>query len=128
MGKVTKRENERRQQAVLQFFLSDPEATGDEAQRALVSGRLLGVIGPPMGIGLLHRLQRQAREMARKGVTAPAPPRPAAPSTSPDAMAALRKATEGVQKALVALPDITEVTISRSAARVSRQAIQQEQL
>jgi hypothetical protein len=40
MPHLTRRESEDRQQALLNFFLQNPSATGDEGQKALIDGRL----------------------------------------------------------------------------------------
>lgn len=128
MPLMTRRESEERQAAVLRFFVENPTATGDEAQRALESGRLLGgKKQPPLGQGLLFKLKRQASELASKGVK---PSAPKAPSTlSGPQLQMLRERSHELQKMLADLPDgVAELHISRDGVKVVRLTTTEEDI
>jgi hypothetical protein len=72
MAAMTRRESEERQNGVRRFFMENPRATGEEAQRALTSGRLTARKDqPPMGLGMLVRVQREARAATLRGEQPP---------------------------------------------------------
>jgi hypothetical protein len=123
MAALTRRESEERQAAVLRFFMESPTATGEEAQRALINGRLTGKKGPPMGNGMLHRLQRQAHDLAVKGARPPEAPvaRGDSAALDADALQALRESAHEVQRLLAESPgSVVEVHITRDGVRVVR--------
>jgi hypothetical protein len=121
---LTRKESEERQQAVLRFFVENPRATGEEAQRALSSGLLTGKQGqPPMGLGMLFRLKRQAEAMAAKDDTPPE--RPArmngGAQLSEEQTQALRESARGLQRLLSEMPDtVLGVNVTREGVRVVR--------
>jgi hypothetical protein len=126
MAKVSRRESEQRQQAMMNFFLSNPTATGEEGQAALISGKLTGSKGPPMGVGMLFRIQRQARQLARQGVMSG--PQGDGAALSPGDLAELRKASGVIARVLAGLPGVKEVIIDRSGPRLVRHAVKEERL
>jgi hypothetical protein len=130
MAALSRKESEERQQAVLRFFVDNPRSTGDEAQRALTSGRLLGKKGqPPMGLGMLFKLKRQAETMAARGVRLPEPPRAADSQLTEEQLAALRDRGHELQKLLSELPEaVIEVHITRDGVRVVRLKATEEEL
>jgi hypothetical protein len=125
---LTKKKSAARKAAVLQFFLTHPDATGDEAQEALAGGKLTGEKGPPLSQSLLYELRRQAHEqLARhRQVGLVGAPTGAAPSG--EALAALRHGVTQVQKALASLPDVSQVIVGRDGAQVIRLEPRRESL
>lgn len=123
---MTRKESEERQEAVLRYFLENPRATGEEAQRLLTIGRLLphrGKEQPPMGLGMLYRVKRKAEDMARKGFRPEAQaPRLILDGKPDDAqMQALRQRAQELQDALSKMPDgVLEVRVSRNGVSVVR--------
>ena len=118
---VTRHASEERQAAVLKFFLENPSATGEEAQRALTLGRLVGEKGqPPMGTGMLFRLQRQAHDMRRKSQLPP--PLGGTPAQLDEAgVRLLRERALQLQELLAKAPGgVTEVHVSKDGVRVVR--------
>jgi hypothetical protein len=140
MAAMTRRESEERQQAVLRFFMEHPTATGDEAQKALISGRLTGKKGPPMGIGMLFRVKRQAESLARSGAPLPPAPAPApevfrAPAVpahvggNNDELEMLRERVRELQRLLANAPGgVVEIHITRDGARMVRLRPSEEEL
>jgi hypothetical protein len=126
MPKLTRRESDQRKQAILRFFISNPCATGEEAQRALASGKLTGRAEQPMGIGLLFRIKRQA-EVSDAGKRNGAAPPLSADATG-EATAELRDLVAKAQTVLLQLPDVAEVRITRSGAKVIRSVTREEPL
>jgi hypothetical protein len=129
MAALTRRESEDRQKAVLRFFMENPRATGEEAQLALTSGRLTGKNdSPPMGLGMLYRLKREAEVMAARQVN----DTPAAAGTpvphNGEKLEALRKLAHDVKELLAALPDVVEVHIRREGSRIVRLRATEEEL
>lgn len=122
---MTRRDSEARRQAIYEFFLKNPGATGDEAQAALRAGKLAGIEkgGPAMSIGQLYALRRKAAE-----TTALAAPPVAPTMDSGPALAELREAVRRAQAALAKLPDVSEVHITRSGARLVRLTPREEPL
>jgi len=126
---LTRRDSEERQQALLNFFLSRPDATGEDGQRALVGGSLLGKKGPPMGLHMLFRIKRQADQLRSTGAAQVANvPSAVSPSKIGPILAELRELAAKLQKALESLPDVTEVKISRTGMRIVRLRAQEETL
>jgi len=134
VASLTRRESIERQQAVLDYFLSEPFATGDEAQQALISGKLTGATSPPMGLGMLFRIKRRAEEMRRGATTAgTAPSAPglqpdARPGRSPPTLENLRDATTRLQRVLAEMPDVAEVRVTARDAKVVRNVVTEESL
>lgn len=134
---LTRRESDERKQAVIRFFIENPRATGEEAQAALTSGRLTGRQGqPPMGLGMLFGLQRQAREMAAKGIKPTDLPAPALPvqmngahDSSERQFQALRECARELQNVLSQMPEtVLEVNVTRERVRVVRMQKTAEEL
>lgn len=139
---LTRRESEERQQAVLRFFIESglspdgtkTRATGDEAQRALTTGRLTGKKDqPPMGLNMLYRLQRQAVDHLKKGK--PLPPAPVPPPAHPVPYApapvieALRSRTKELEAILNnGSSDVVEIHITRDGVRIVRMQPTEEKL
>jgi len=130
---MTRRESGERQEAVLQFFLDNPRATGEEAQTQLTLGRLVPSHGkdqPPMGLHMLFRIKRRAEEITKRGglqANEPAlhfPPTShsnGADSKNEDQMNALRERTREVQELLVKMPPgVLEVHVSRGGIKILR--------
>lgn len=113
---MTRRQSEERKAAVLRFFSEHPDATGDEAQAALTSGRLTGKAGPPIGLGVLYELKRRA------GETHPVPPRTAVepPRAGAQDRGRLRELARALQEELRLHPDVSEVLVTPTGARVTR--------
>ncbi len=131
MAALSKRQSTERQQGVLNYFLTHPEATGDEAQKALIDGKLTGSKGPPMGIGLLFKLKRQAEDLRRKGAATGSPPRPGAPAEPPapsGGIEELRALTARLQRLLSTMPDVAELRITSVGAKVVRTLLREETL
>jgi hypothetical protein len=128
MAALTRKESEERQQAVLNYFMANPLATGDEAQRALVSGQLTGKKTVPMGIGMLFRLKRQAEQLLKSGTAQVAAIKPMAPEQAAPILAELREAAARLQKVLAKLPEVAEVRVSRADVIVTRTVVQEERL
>lgn len=126
MAKLTRREIDERKQAVLNYFLAHPRATGDEAQRALTAGKLTGNKGPPMGFGMLFRLKREAEAQLRSG-RVPTVAAPLAQERSEN-LNGLRDAAAEIQELLAKLPNIAEVRVSRASVTVVRTVTQEETL
>jgi hypothetical protein len=124
---LTRAHSEAREQAVLRFFLENPRATGDEAQKALVSGRLTGEKGPPMGIGRLFKVKRQAELLVKDGANAVSA-RPMAPEHAAPLLTELRNLTGKMQTVLQSLPDVAEVRVTRAGAIVVRSVTREEPL
>lgn len=116
---MTRREAQARRDAVLKYFREHPDATGDEAQEALSSGKLTGKKGPPLGLGVLYEL----RKIARSGST-PATGR----SFTSDGIEELRRRAAAIQEALQEADDIVEVSITRDGARIVRLERKNEKL
>jgi hypothetical protein len=130
----------------LTYFIENPRATGEAAQKALVSGKLDGKEQPPMGIGLLFKIKRQAeaialhesrgmsRDAAVKLVTeesklkAGRDEAPVVAKEAAQAIFALREAAAVVQELLGRLDDIHEVRISRAGASVIRRVTREDAL
>lgn len=134
MASISRKDSEERQRAVLRFFMENPSATGEEAQRALVSGRLLSHKGKnqmPMGLGMLFRLKRQAEMSAKKGERPPEAPMfklNGGPLTE-DQLRALRNSGHELQRLLSELPaTVLEVHITRDGVRVVRMQQTEETL
>jgi hypothetical protein len=129
---LTRRESEERQAAVLRFFIENPRATGDEAQSALTRGRLPGLQKdqPPMGLGMLFRLKRQAEEQVRKAlVPARVAPAPAPAALTEPQLQALRDRAYELQKLLQASGDgILELHVTREGVRIVRLRPTEEKL
>jgi len=124
--KLTRKKSATRRQAVLDFFVAHPDATGDEAQAALMSGKLTGERGPALSIGVLYELRKRALEQVASFA---APTARLAGATPPsEALAQLRQSVALVQKTLGQLPDVAEVIIGRDGARLVRMEPRQEAL
>jgi hypothetical protein len=121
--KMTRKAAEKRQQAVLDFFLRNPAATGDEAQLALSGGKLTGEKGPTMSVGMLYSLRKRALSMLPAGGSARV-----VDSMSGDQLAKLRERARELQEMLAKLPDVSGVTITRDGARVVRTKVEEEAL
>lgn len=127
MAALSRRESESRQQAVLNFFMTNLGATGDEAQKALLSGKLTGKADAKMGIAMLFKIKRQAEKLvsggkAQTGLSV-VPTEKAGPM-----LAELRELVSKMQHALAAIPDVTEVHITRSSAKIVRTVAREEAL
>jgi hypothetical protein len=127
MNSMTRAESERRAQAVLKFFMENPRATGDEAQKALTSGRLTGEKGPPMGIGRLFKVKRQAEQLVASG-TRQVSAAPIAAEHAGPLLSKLRGLTGEMQELLGRLPDVSEVRVTRAGATVLRSVTKEEPL
>jgi hypothetical protein len=127
MDRLKRRQVEERYSAVLAFCVAHPDATGDEVQEALINGQLTGKKGPPMNIGQLYRLKRQALQLSQSG--APVAPAPVTPlHKNGDVVKALRELVAQVQKVLATDPAIAELNITRSGARIVRTELRGESL
>jgi hypothetical protein len=130
MPGLSRREAEERQQAVLDYFLKNPRATGDEAQCELMNGRLTGRKGPKMGIAMVFRLKRQAEDLLRRGtaMVSATPATALSPEQAAPVLASLRELTAKVQTLLDKLPDVAEVRITRGDAKAIRQVTREDDL
>jgi hypothetical protein len=138
MASLTRRASEERQQAVLRFFIENPTATGEEAQRALRSGRLLPDRGrdqPPMGLGMLFRVKRQAKSMAAQGIRPNVATRTASQPLTQSAqlndeqLQALRDRGRHLQELLSKMPEtVLEVHVSRHGVSILRAQTTKEDL
>lgn len=129
MAALTRRESEERRRGVLNWFLAHPDATGDEAQRALINGQITGKKGPPMGIGALYDIKREADRMRTQGAIALSSS--AAPVNTEQAgvaLAELRDLASKLQALLSQLPQITEVRVTREGASMMRAVTREEKL
>ncbi len=113
---ASRRENEQRKAALLAFFRENPDATGDEAQEALKSGKLTGKRGPAIGLGVLYELRKQAREGVPAPLASPLPP------ADPVRLQHLRELASQLQRELDGAGDIVSVTITRDGTTVRRVA------
>ena len=137
MPAIPRRENEERQKAVLNFFLADPTATGDEALRALVSGRLLphGTKDKKgrqktMGQKRIFGLKKKAEAIRRGGEKPPpASVRLPPPPGGPVSIATVRSRALEIQQALAGLPgDVVEIIITRDGLKMKRLEPREEDL
>lgn len=115
--RLTRKKSEERKEAVLSFFLKNPAATGDEAQAALVSGKLTGEKGPEIATGMLYELKKQASSM-RAGLRQT--DSAAGQSTADQDLAELRARARELQGILARLDGIAEVSITSDGATVRR--------
>jgi hypothetical protein len=131
---LTRRDSEERHRAVLKYFLTNPSATGDEAQKALTSGALTGKSGPPMGIGMLFRLKRQSEALRRDDpkeaarIVSEGSARYDTPVDGDDAAVALRSLVKQVQQILATMPSVAEVRVTKAGAKVLRTVTHEEEL
>jgi hypothetical protein len=125
--RLKRREIEERHNAVLQFCVAHPDATGDEIQDALTSGVLTGKKGPPMNIGNLYRLKRQALQLSQSGASLTPAPLPL-PHRDGDIVKQLKALVSQIQKLLATDPAIAELTITKSGARIVRTELRGESL
>lgn len=123
--RLKRRQVEERYAAVLQFFIADPDATGEEAQAALTSGRLTGAVGPPMNIGQLYRLRRQALQLAKSGATPKSAPVVARPDPKTDAaVKELRALASSIQRRMDDA-GLVEMTLTRASIKVKRTEVRE---
>jgi hypothetical protein len=125
MAKLTRRESEMRRQALLNFYLTNPDATGDEAQEALATGRLTGSKGPPVSQHTLYALKRQAEELRRAGQQSVPVPDPALVTPQ---LAKLRDACREVMRILQGIPGAESVHVTRTNVTIERASVRQEPL
>jgi hypothetical protein len=145
MPKLTKRENVERQRAVLEFFLRHPEATGSEAQQALLTGQLTGRReSSRLGERLVYDLKKKAESQlrtqhgaalaaARRSGSLPSlsvPPPVSAGNGDHDPMTVVREHVNALRVALSALPDsVVSITVERSGSvRIRRIETREEDL
>jgi hypothetical protein len=132
MPAISRKESEERHAAVLRFFMENPRATGEEAQRALLAGRLTGKKGPPMGTGALFRVKRQAEELLAKGERPPSngtasPFKGDSAALDDEQLQALRQRAQEIQK-LMGDGGVMELHITRDGIRVVRLRPTEEKL
>jgi hypothetical protein len=118
--RLKRKQVEERYAAVLKFYIANPTATGDEAQDALVSGRMTGQKGPPMNIGQLYRLRRQALQLSLSGAVQQTPPTDARTGMKTDgAVKELRALAASMQK-LMDAAGLVELHLTRSTVKAVR--------
>ena len=127
MTALTRRESEERHQALLNFFMTNPDATGTEANKALESGRLTGKKGPKMGNGEIFRIRRHALEMLKSAATQISS-RPMAREEAAPALAEMRELVAKFHQVMERMPEVTKVVITRTGATTSRTEEREEPL
>lgn len=126
--KPSRRENEQRELAVLNWFLANPSATERECQKELESGRLTPGLPPSrMGIAKVLALKRQAEGIIRTGASQISA-RPMATEVAAPLLAKLARWAEEGKKLLGELPEVEEVRVSRAGAIMDRSRRTQEPL
>ena len=123
--KLTRRDAEMRRQAVVRYWMANPDATGKEVQQALVSGRLTGAKSPSMSEGSIYALKAHALELLKAGQRIPPVPASAASAAASEDW---KKHAKALQLALGRTADIVRVLVSREKVEVERATTTKETL